>query len=437
LNAIFAVGANIATVATIVYGFTLDRYGVRMNAFSGALLMALGFVLLAYSESSGGPFDAFIPGFSLVAFGGIGTYLPAFQFSVLFKRPTMILSIQSALFGVAGLTFTFFKYLYEDHGITRKTSFLCYAGLVGFCGVNMLLLYPAKSYRHGDQVFLPVLGWLGIQDPPKKQNELEEDSVVNAVSIGKGGRGGEYSPLREEDSGMLSGKQSRSSPSDVFPRSSSGSKILDSSIPNSVSYGSDLEQSPSTTGVVSPDPTKSLLPPKASEKEVAALKAARLVRDLTREEKMIVLNSRELKEELLNTGTILLGLQFSIGLLCANFYNANISTLLKNWGDSSGTMSNAFVFISSIYPCGFSLTIDWLQRKYRYAGTSALTNICMMYVHESEAEMNSCWKSLLLTSVCILRFFSGLASPSCSFTTSMFRSQLSSSTALAAHYSLL
>ena len=64
LNNIFTIGANIATVATIIYGFTLDRFGVRVNAFSGAVMMCVGWVLLAVGDSE---VDSVTPGFALVA----------------------------------------------------------------------------------------------------------------------------------------------------------------------------------------------------------------------------------------------------------------------------------------------------------------------------------------------------------------------------------
>lgn len=348
LNNIFAVGANIATLSTIVYGFTLDRFGVRANAFSGALIMAAGFVLLALSDSH--KMDAFIPGFAMVAFGGLGTYLPAFQFSALFSRPTLILSVQSALFGVAGLTFTFLKYLDESHGISRKTSFLFYAGLVLFCGLNMLLLYPANAYRKGDQIHLPVLGWLGIQKPP--QEGL--DAAVNGFGSEK--IDADYSPLTDEDTSSVTKKL------EVFAGDNGN--------------GADSRGSP--TSDVEATNGNTLAP---SAGEIAMLRAERKVRDLTHAEKEAVKNARSLKDELLDPGTILVALHFSIGLLCCNMYNANISTVLKNMGDTDGKITNAFVFITSIYPCVFALAIDTLQRKYRYAGTSFLATLFLMSAH--------------------------------------------------------
>ena len=118
--------------------------------------------------------------------------------------------------------------------------------------------------------------------------------------------------------------------------------------------------------------------PMPSETELAYLRSEKLKRDLTEPEKTLLKNSRSLREEILNAGTILVSLFFAIGLLCCNMYNANISSLLKKMGDHSGDFSNAFVFISSIYPMFFSLTIDELQRRYRYAGTSFISITCNM-----------------------------------------------------------
>lgn len=324
LNNIFAVGANVATVATIVYGFTLDRYGVRINAFSGAVLMCAGFVLLAFSDARpGGGFDAFMPGFCMVAFGGLGTYLPAFQFSQLFKRPTMILAIQGALFGLAGLTFTFFKFLGESHGVSRKTSFFVYGCVVAFCGLSMLLLYPKRSYKRGDQVHLPVLGWLGLADAPV----APLDANVNGDKIS----GTDYSQL-QEDGGALD-SVARDAEAALFKDSSSSVQVL-------------------------------------SAGELALLQQEQLRRELSPDEKESLKISRSLKSEILDWGTILVSLDFSVALLCCNFYNANINSVLKDMGDSDGNYTSAFVFITSIYPCLFSLSIDYLQRTIRFAGMS-------------------------------------------------------------------
>lgn len=181
LGNIFTVAANVATLSTVFYGFTLDRYGVRSNAISGAIMMSAGFFMLAFGDSV--KFDAFLPAFALIAWGGLGTYLPAFQFAQLFERPTLILAVQSALFGLSGLLFTFFKYLLEEHGVSRETSFTVYGCIVAACGLNMALLYPAEVYRPGDLVHLPVLGWLGLEPVPKRERvPLLVEPVVDSLN---------------------------------------------------------------------------------------------------------------------------------------------------------------------------------------------------------------------------------------------------------------
>lgn len=353
MNTVFTIGANVATVSTIVYGFTLDRYGVRVNAISGALFICVGFILMAFSTTVGDhPFNAFIPGFSFIAFGGLGAYLPAFQFSVLYKRPTLILSIQSALFGAAGLTFTFLKFLASNEGISRKSSFLFYAGLAGSCALNMLLLYPKNSYKPGDQIHLPVLSWLGIQKAPISplDGQLNSDA--------------DYSPLDEDDEAYR-----KSAKLDNL----SADHVLDGGASRPITSGDD-------STVVGMLPSSASM----SKVEIEQLKEERKVRDLTATEKAMVLNSRGLREEILHPGTLLVAMHFSIGLLCCNMYNANISTVLKNMGDTDGKFADAFVFITSLYPIGFSLLIDPLQRKYRYAGTSFLSTTGLMSVQKQD-----------------------------------------------------
>lgn len=79
LNLIYTVAVNVASVGTVVYGLTLDRWGPRLNAFSGALIIGIGYLLFGLSDSK--TFDAFIPGYALMAFGGIGVFVSNFHVS--------------------------------------------------------------------------------------------------------------------------------------------------------------------------------------------------------------------------------------------------------------------------------------------------------------------------------------------------------------------
>ena len=335
LSTIYTVAANVATISTVCYGVTLDRFGIRANAMSGAFLMACGFMLLAFSTSKGEhPFLGFIPGYALVAFGGLGTYLPSLKLISLYKRPTLVLSIISALFGVAGLTLTFLKFLHDSAGIDRKTSYIAYACLVAFCGLTMFLFYPRDAGQHGDRVHLPVLGWLGIETPPHRSLGKE---VIHSQSSSVLADNMDYSPLSEGADGSLK------SPS---------STRLDS-----------FAQSAIEEGVNSP-----------SSVDIALLAQERRRRSLTTVEWDQLKNSRTLRQEMLHPGVLLISMYFALGLLCCNLYNENItSPILKQMGDTNGKFANAFVFIASIYPVLFSLSIDYLQRRFRYAGTTFIS----------------------------------------------------------------
>lgn len=338
LSTIYTVAANVATIATVVYGVTLDRFGIRANAMSGAFFMASGFVLLAFSTSKGDhPFPGFIPGYALVAFGGLGTYLPSLKLISFYKRPTLVLSVISALFGVAGLTLTFLKFLHDSAGIERKTSYLAYACLVGFCGLTMFLFYPRDAGQHGDRVHLPVLGWLGIEAPPHRTAPSE---VVHSQSAGVLADNMDYSPLSEgAETGTLK---------------SHSSTRLDSFVNSPIEDGA-LVNSPSSV-------------------DVAMLAQERRRRSLTTAEWDQLKNSRTLKQEILHPGVLLISMYFALGLLCCNLYNENItSPILKQMGDTDGKFANAFVFIASLYPVVFSFSIDSLQKRFRYAGTTFIS----------------------------------------------------------------
>lgn len=378
LNTIYAVGANLATVATIAYGFSLDRFGVRSNAISGALLLSLGFVLLGVSESSG--FDAFIPGFSLIAWGGLGTYLAAFQFSVLYARPTVIMAMLSALFGASGLIFTFFQYLSEHFGYSREALCLAYAAIAFSCAVNMLLLYPSRPYKAGDLIHLPVLGWLGLQQPPSGVSALDSDHAAGAAADdgANGSVNGKGTTRNRSFSTSYAKLHDDGEHLQMNDGEGDGMNTL-SHVPSRMTpHGDVVADEDLTIGMSGQTHLSMSDKGQLSLVEVAMLKEQRKQRDLTPLEFDQLKNSRTLREELLHPGTILVALHFSIGLLTCNMYNANIGTLLKNRGDESGDIANVFVFVTALYPILFSLGIDWLQRKYRFAGTSFLSTALLI-----------------------------------------------------------
>jgi hypothetical protein len=115
-----------------------------------------------------------------------------------------------------------------------------------------------------------------------------------------------------------------------------------------------------------------------SSVEVARLQAEALHRDLTPEERDLVKASYTLKWQMFNSNTIWLSIHFSVGLLCSNFYNANIGDELKAMGDNDGVVSKIFLFIASLFPIVFSPFIDVLQKKIRYAGLSFIATTLLM-----------------------------------------------------------
>ena len=95
----------------MVHGFALDRFGVRANAVCGGLLFTIGMLLLSVSQSAS--FNAFIPAYTLLGWGGIAVYLSSFQFANLYHNKPLWRAILASLFTSAGILFTLGDFLYD------------------------------------------------------------------------------------------------------------------------------------------------------------------------------------------------------------------------------------------------------------------------------------------------------------------------------------
>ncbi|XP_004347972.2 hypothetical protein CAOG_04147 [Capsaspora owczarzaki ATCC 30864] len=160
---IFQAGFFSQFASRLLMGILLDRYGPRVTALLGASCVILGCVLFAVSEntaSSSPTVNAFIPAHLLIGFGGPGCHFSNFHLSNLFPaRKNTIMSTQSAIFSTSGLVFYFFQLAYDASGVSHKTLFLSFAGLlVCFFGVTYRI-QPRRAYKLGDRVRFSVARW--------------------------------------------------------------------------------------------------------------------------------------------------------------------------------------------------------------------------------------------------------------------------------------
>ena len=121
LQSVFSTAFLSLSASNVFFGVFLDVVGPRGTIVLALLLSTCGNFALAFvqAESSG---LWIIAGYSLVAIGGMGVYLAAFQMLQLFNVQGLVCSTLSSLFNCSGFVYV----LLGLHGMTRKNFFCGY-----------------------------------------------------------------------------------------------------------------------------------------------------------------------------------------------------------------------------------------------------------------------------------------------------------------------
>ena len=348
LNTIATVAFNLANAATVVHGFTLDWYGVRSNAVFGGFLFTIGMLLLSVSSSAS--FNAFIPAYAMMAWGGVAAFLSSFQFANLYDKPNLWRSIVNALFTAAGLIFTVINWLHEAH-IDRATVLGAYSCVAAALTLGMIALYPTHAYDKGDECSLPIVEWYTGYTPLKKQKgeaASEQNGTHTATTGTANGQiaDDEKKPLHDDEPNEFSTATAHAEAAGL-QEEDLHSTALD------YSYKEPIKEAPSHSSTASDD--SSLTYSQLMEREKQRRK-----------------DTATLWSEVKDPQTILLSLFFSFGLLFSNWFVATITTQLSAMGDN-GNYAIAFIFLSSFIPIPIAALIGHWIRTIRYSG---LTFIC-------------------------------------------------------------
>ncbi len=144
----FAVAAVASNVSALPVGTILDRYGPRIAALIGGVLVGLGCLTLGLAPRL--PFDGYIPGYLFLALGGPFVFMPAFQLSNAFPSHSgLILSLLTGAFDASSAVFLIYRLVYErSHGgFTPQKFFLLYLTVPVMILLAQLFLMPKKSYK--------------------------------------------------------------------------------------------------------------------------------------------------------------------------------------------------------------------------------------------------------------------------------------------------
>ncbi|MFZ7113200.1 MAG: OFA family MFS transporter [Desulfatiglandales bacterium] len=152
LNDPYAVCCIVFAFAMILAGKCQDKFGPRITAFLGGILVSLGFIWISQSTS----YAVWVLGFGVLAGVGIGFgYSAATPPALKWFTPAktgMIAGLVVSGFGLASVYIApLSKYLLGIWGLQNAMLFFGIAFLIVVCGLSMLLVNPPSGYVPKDK----------------------------------------------------------------------------------------------------------------------------------------------------------------------------------------------------------------------------------------------------------------------------------------------
>ena len=168
----FTTAAVATNVCALPVGTILDRYGPRVSGLVGAVLLAIGALLLAFAAQL--PFDAYIPGYLFLALGGPFVFISSFQLSNTFPRHSgLILALLTGAFDSSSAIFLFYRLIYaaSDDTFNIQRFFLVYLAIPVYILLVQIFVMPANSYK--------TVGELITQAEEETTAELDHSELTN------------------------------------------------------------------------------------------------------------------------------------------------------------------------------------------------------------------------------------------------------------------
>lgn len=147
LNDPYAVCCIVFAFATVLAGKIQDRWGPRVTAFTGGILVGIGFILISQTTS----YLIWVIGFGVLAGTGIGFgYAAATPPALKWFPPEktgLIAGLVVSGFGLASVYIApLSMYLVANWGLQKSMLFFGIAFLLVVCGLSTLLVNPPPGY---------------------------------------------------------------------------------------------------------------------------------------------------------------------------------------------------------------------------------------------------------------------------------------------------
>ncbi|KAL4783433.1 major facilitator superfamily domain-containing protein [Aspergillus varians] len=148
LNLMFTIAAVATNVSALPVGTILDKYGPRVSGIIGSIFLFVGGLLFALANRL--PFDAYVPGYLLLALGGPFIFISSFHLSNTFPaRSGLILSALTGAFDASSALFLIFRIINEKTtgSFSSQTFFLVYLVIPVLIVIAQLFIMPQTSYK--------------------------------------------------------------------------------------------------------------------------------------------------------------------------------------------------------------------------------------------------------------------------------------------------
>ncbi|KAK2787744.1 hypothetical protein FQN51_003083 [Onygenales sp. PD_10] len=145
LNLMFTLAAVISNISALPVGTILDACGPRVSGIIGSILIALGSASLSVASML--PFDAYAPGYFILALGGPFVYISTFHLSNTFPSHSgLILATLTGAFDASSALFLLFRVLHGGF-FSLRNLFLFYLIVPALIVACQIFLMPSTSYK--------------------------------------------------------------------------------------------------------------------------------------------------------------------------------------------------------------------------------------------------------------------------------------------------
>ncbi|CAG7924881.1 unnamed protein product [Penicillium olsonii] len=148
LNLFFTIASITANVSALPVGTILDRCGSRVCWLAGALLLAVGGVIMSFAFHIPS-FDGYIPGNFFLALAGTFLFVPSFQIANAFpKYAGTIVALVTGAFDASAAVFLIYRLVYEasERRFTPDKFFLGYLIVPILIIFALVTVMPKRDY---------------------------------------------------------------------------------------------------------------------------------------------------------------------------------------------------------------------------------------------------------------------------------------------------